>query len=439
MTAKPPIPRTPAEEELLSRFNGAGAGPAGELRKTAFAAFAETGLPHRRVEAYKYTDLKAQTRKVPPLGKLPETDVVAALLEETAFWKDGATHRLVFADGHFIAALSDVAELDGAIRATPLNDVLASGGETANRIGTLALAGDDASVALNTAFMQDGALIEVTESTAVDKPIELVHVTTGEVASYPRHLILVGAGASVRFVESYVGVIDAAYQVNAVAEVEVGSGASVGWVKRQEDGDAAQHLSTRAVRLGEGASYKQAGFAVGSELARSQTFLTFSGPGATAVLDNATLAQNRQHIDTTMVIDHAVPGCDSKERIKSVLDDTAKGIFQGRIVVRPDAQQTDGRMMHRALLLSEGGEAISKPELEIYADDVQCAHGSTSGEIDEDSLFYLMSRGIPRDEAERMLITAFLEEIVETIEDDSLREPLTERIGVWLSARRRTA
>jgi len=445
MNVKTPIPRTPAEDELLSRLAATtdGTGPVATLREAARTRFAATGLPHRRVEAYKYTDLKARMRAVPPMAGVPDAAVAKAALGAAPGWDAGTTHRLVFVDGHYRAELSDHAALGQGVSLTSLADALDTAAPACARIGTVAgadtSAKDDAAITLNTAFLQDGAMIEIAAGAKIDKPIELVHVATAEVTAFARHVIAVGAGAMVSFVERFGGPDGSAYHVNVVAELDIAPGATVSWLKREEEGDKALHLSSLVVRVAESASYAQTGFAIGGALARAQTFLTFAGSGATATLNNATLAHTEQHIDTTMVIDHAVPGCTSKEVVKSVIDDRATSVFQGRIVVRPDAQQTDGRMMHRALLLTEGGEAISKPELEIFADDVQCAHGSTSGEIDDEMMFYLMARGIPRDEAERMLIAAFLEEVVDGVADAPLHGPLTERIGNWLSQPRRAA
>lgn len=435
MTAKPPIPRTPAEEELLARFDTApNLSTATALRRGALARFKETGLPHRRVESYKYTDLKRLIAAVPPIGAVPDATVAAAALKAAPVWSATGVKRLVFVDGHFCAALSDTA-IGAGVALRSLQDVLSADGDAARHVGWLPIAEPDTALALNTAFMQDGAVIDIAAGTDVEAPIELVHLTTGEVATYPRHSIRVGEGARVAFVETFAGSSGAAYQVNAAVEIDLAAKASVSWLKRQDEGGEALHLSSMVVRCAAGAEYKQSGFAMGAKVSRAQTFLTFAGAAASATLNTAVLAQHRQHHDTTMVIDHAVGGCASREAVKTVVDDGAKGIFQGRIIVRPDAQQTDGRMMSRSLLLTEGGEAVAKPELEIYADDVQCAHGATSGEIDADMLFYLMARGIPHDAAERMLIAAFLQEIVDGIEIEGLRNTMAERVDSWLSAR----
>ncbi|MCW2307430.1 Fe-S cluster assembly protein SufD [Rhodobium gokarnense] len=440
MTVKPDIPRTPAEEEILKRFEDCDPRDAlSSLRETAMETFARTGLPHRRVEAYHYTDLKALIRAVPPRGSQPADELAQATMAGAPDWGAAKVNRLVLIDGHFVAGLSDADALGEGVGFIPLAKALSEKSVILERVGTLPVAETDPELALNTAFMQDGAVLEIAPGAMVTTPIEILHLATGEVASFPRHLVLVGKGASVNLVETYSGPAETAYQVHATSEVEIGEGATVTFLKRQEDGSAAIHLSTTVVRLAEEARYHQTGFAIGASLARAQSFVTFAGTGAEATLDGAILGRDRQHLDTTMVIDHAVPGCNSKEVIRAAIDDRAKGIFQGRIVVRPDAQQTDGRMMSRALLLSDGAEVDTKPELEIFADDVQCAHGATSGEIDEGMMFYLMSRGIPADEAETMLIAAFLEEVVDAIDPEPLREALSARIEMWLGERRRPA
>ena len=441
MTAKPTIMRTAVEETLATRAEEASrtAGPLQDLRRQAAAAFAESGLPHRRVEAYKYTDLKALMRAAPPIAGSPDADAAKAALGAAPGWGEAKVCRIVFVDGHHVAALSD--PLPAGVSVASLAEALGAGHPLLARIGTVARPAKDVAINLNTAFMQDGALIAIAEGARVETPLEIIHcVSAAEpVACYPRHVVVAEKGARARIIETYAGPAGTAYQVDAAVELVVGDGADIAWVKRQEEGAEALHLSSLAVSLAANAKFDFTGVMLGGAIARSQVFLAFTGEAASADLRGVTLARGRQHSDTTLVIDHAVPACTSTEVFKSALDDEAKGIFQGQIIVRPDAQKTDGRMMARALLLSEDCDAISKPELEIYADDVQCAHGSTSGEIDEDALFYLMARGIPRDLAKTMLVSAYLAEVIEAIGDEALADALKDRAESWLAARQEPA
>jgi Fe-S cluster assembly protein SufD len=217
--------------------------------------------------------------------------------------------------------------------------------------------------------------------------------------------------------------------------VFVGDEAHVNHVKVIGDGADALHISTLAAAIGARARFNTFSFVSGGAIVRNQLFLKFDGEGTVANIGGATLLKGRQHADTTLVANHGARGCQSREVFKSVLDDEAHGVFQGRIVVQPGAQQTDAKMMTRALLLSEQAEADSKPELEIFADDVQCGHGATAGAIDEQLKFYLMARGIPAAEAEALLIQAFLGEAIESIEHAGMRETLNERVATWLRNR----
>jgi Fe-S cluster assembly protein SufD len=236
-------------------------------------------------------------------------------------------------------------------------------------------------------------------------------------------------------IESHEGPAGSGYQVNAAVELFVGDQAHVDHVKIIGEGADALHVSTLAAAVGAKARFNSFTFTAGGAVVRNQLFLNFDGEETVANIRGATLLKGRQHADTTLVVNHNAPGCQSREIFKSVLDDEAHGVFQGRIVVRQRAQQTDAKMMTRALLLSQDAEADNKPELEIFADDVQCGHGATAGAIDDELKFYLMARGISATEAEALLIQAFLGEAVEGVEHAGLREALMDQVAAWLKAR----
>ena len=237
--------------------------------------------------------------------------------------------------------------------------------------------------------------------------------------------------------ESHEGPEGREYQVNAGLELVVGEGATVDHVKICTEGDHALHVASLMAHIGAGARFNDFSFTTGGAVVRNQIFLRFDGEGTEPSFRcrGANLLRGRQHVDTTIVADHAKGGCQSREVFKSVLDDASRAIFQGRILVRPDAQKTDAKMMTQALLLSEDAEADSKPELEIFADDVQCGHGATAGDLDEDLLFYLRARGIPAKEAEALLIQAFVGEAIDAIEHEGVREALIGAAVAWLKAR----
>ncbi|MDQ4062070.1 MAG: Fe-S cluster assembly protein SufD, partial [Pseudomonadota bacterium] len=304
--------------------------------------------------------------------------------------------------------------------------------------GTLDAAGEAATLSLNTAFMTDGAVIRVRSGVSLGEPIHLAFVAAGEApeASYLRNLVVVEDGAAVTLVESHHGPAGMAYQTNVATELFAGAGASLHHVRLQDEGPQALHLHTLLASVGAEALVESLTVSVGAAVARNQLGVGFAGDGARLALRGISMLGERQHVDTTLVVDHATLGCESRELFKTVLDGEARGVFQGKIIVRPGAQKTDGRMMSQALFLSEGAEFDGKPELEIYADDVQCGHGATAGQLDEDQLFYLMARGMPRPEAERLLITAFIGETLEAVEHEDLREALAARAERWLAERR---
>jgi Fe-S cluster assembly protein SufD len=433
--------KTAAETALAQTFAQARAHlPGGEAiareRAAAFDVFVREGLPHRRVEDWKYTDLRALMRDARPLAAPPDAQAKARAKNAGGLFDAGEALRFVFVDGAFVSELSDTATMEEGLSVTSLAAALADGNEDLTaHLGKLAPAGDVA-VALNTALMGDGAVIRVRAGATIKRPLHLVFVASEKpVASFARSLVMVGEGARVMLVESYEGPAGSGYQANAALEAFVGDGAHVDHVKVISEGADALHISTLAAAVGARARFNTFGFVAGGAVVRNQLFLKFDGTETVAHVGGATLLKGRQHADTTLVVNHVARGCQSREVFKSVLDDEAHGVFQGRIVVRPGAQQTDAKMMTRALLLSEAAEADNKPELEIFADDVQCGHGATAGAIDDELKFYLLARGIPPAEAESLLIQAFLGEAIEGIEHAGMREALIEQVAAWLKLR----
>jgi len=405
-------------------------------RDAAFDVFAREGLPHRRVEEWKYTDLRALMRDAKPLAAPPDTAAKARAKTAGALVRDVEARRLVFVDGAFVAELSDLANLEEGLAVGSLADAL-TGGEAvlAAHLGKLAPASDVA-VALNTAFMGDGAVIRIAAGATIERPLHLLFVASANpAATFTRSLAVVERGARAMLIESHEGPDGSDYQVNAALELFVGDEAHVDHVKLVGDGADALHVATLAAAIGARARFNAFTFTAGGAVVRNQLFLRFDGEGTVAGIRGATLIRGRQHADTTLVANHIARDCQSREMFKSVLDGEAHGVFQGRIIVRPHAQKTDAKMMTQALLLSERAEADNKPELEIFADDVQCGHGATAGALDDELKFYLMARGIPAGEAEALLIQAFLGEAIGGIEHAGLREALMDQVAGWLKAR----
>jgi Fe-S cluster assembly protein SufD len=433
--------KTAAETALAQAYAQArarlpGDAAAGAQRQAAFDVFAREGLPHRRVEEWKYTDLRALMRDAKPLAIPPDAASKARAKKAGAMVGDVETRRLVFVDGAFVSELSDTAGPEAGLEVGTLADAFATSVPIIGaHLGKLAPV-NDVAVALNTAFMGDGAVIRIGAGATIERPLHLVFVASEKpAATFVRSLVVVEPGARVMLIESHEGPPGSDYQANAALELFVGDGAHVDYVKIIAEGADALHVSTLAAAIGGKARFNAFTFIAGGAVVRNQLFLNFDGEETVAGIRGATLIRSRQHADTTLVANHIARGCQSRELFKAVLDGEAHSVFQGRIIVKPGAQQTDAKMMTQALLLSERAEADNKPELEIFADDVQCGHGATAGALGEELKFYLMARGIPAAEAEALLIQAFLGEAVEGIEHAGLREALTEQVAAWLKAR----
>jgi Fe-S cluster assembly protein SufD len=405
-------------------------------RAAAFDLFAKAGLPHRRVEEWKYTDLRALMREAKPLAAPPDAAAKARGKTAGAILGDVESRRLVFVDGAFVPELSDTAALEPGLTIKSLAAALAEEDPALSmHLGRLAPASDVA-VALNTALMGDGAVIVVGAGATIERPLHLIFVASEKpAATFMRSLVVVEAGARAMLIETHEGPPGGDYQVNAALELFVSDNAHVDHVKIIGEGTHALHVSTLAAAIGAKARFNSFTFTTGGAVVRNQLFLNFDGEDTVAGIRGATLAKGKEHADTTLVANHIARGCQSREVFKTVLDGEAHGVFQGRIIVKPGAQKTDAKMMTQALLLSERAEADNKPELEIFADDVQCGHGATAGALDEELKFYLMARGIPAAQAEALLIQAFLGEAVEGIEHAGLREALMEAVAAWLTAR----
>jgi Fe-S cluster assembly protein SufD len=433
--------KTNGEQSLADAYVAAkttlpGDGKVLKLRDAAAARFDALGLPHRRVEEWKYTDLRAALRETKPLAGPPDAAAKALAKDAGRLIGDIDVRRIVFVDGSFVPELSDLANLSPGLTIRPMAESLAKDDPlVAGHLGKVVMAEREGVVALNTALMRDGAVIHVDKGATVERPIHLVFASAGGTPAsvFIRSLVVVEQGARVMLVESHEAA--AGYQVNAALEMVVGDNAHVDHIKLTSGANDVVHVSSLLAAVGARARLNDFAFNIGGGVVRNQTFIRFDGEATLAGLRGASLLKDKQHVDSTLVVDHKAGGCQSREVFASVLDGESRGVFQGKIVVRPNAQQTDARMMTRALLLSDEAEADNKPELEIFADDVQCGHGATSGALDKDLKFYLMARGIPEKEAEALLVQAFVGEAIEGIEHAGLREALMEQVVTWLQAR----
>lgn len=397
-------------------------------RKLGYDLFAQSGLPHRRVEAFKFTDLKrrlnAPLRQAQPLeGDVtvpPDLDALCCA-------------RIVIANGYVRPDLSRLDGLPNGVRVSPTALALSETPDAVeSALGARAPAYDLPTLALNDALWTDGAFLHAAKGAVSDRPIHVVVAVDGDdgAAAHIRNLIRVEDGASISIVESHVGGPSATLSHSAT-EIQVGAGASLARLVLQAHGPNAAFLAeTIAEVAGEG-RFHDGAFTQGAGLSRSETHAFLSAPGARANLDGAYVLEGRQHADHTLVIDHGAPDCESRQLYKGAIDGGAHAVFQGKFHVHQAAQRTDAYQLNQALLLSEKAEIFSKPELEIYADDVKCSHGASAGDLDDDALFYLRSRGVTRDEARALLVEAFLIEAVEAMPDFA-QDAVRARAQAWL-------
>lgn len=437
VVAKTETGRALGDAFAVARDRLPGKGKIADQRREAFEAYERLGLPHRRIEDWKYTDLRALMREVLPLAPAPDTAALARAAAAIKLRAIDGVRRLVLVDGAFAPDLSDLGNLDKGLSIRPLREVLDAGD---GALSTQAFATDtsNAMLALNGAMATDGVVIDVANGTVLTQPLHIVHVASGvtPAAMFTRSLLRLGRDTGVTLVESYLAGDGAkAYQTHDGLIVAIGDNARLDHVRLVEDSIDAFNISSATVSLGAHAHFNTFGLTSGGHVSRYQLTVTCAGEGSNVETNGVNLINGKQHADTTLFMDHAVPHCASREIFRAVVDDRAHSVFQGRIIVRPDAQKTDAKMMTRALLLSDDAEADNKPELEIFADDVTCGHGATTGALDESLLFYMRARGLPEKEAQALLIQAFVGEAIETIASDALREVAIATAQRWLQAR----
>jgi Fe-S cluster assembly protein SufD len=405
------------------------------VRREAFETYERLGLPHRRIEEWKYTDLRARVGKVLPLAAAPDAAALKLAADAVKANAFAGARKLVLVDGVFAAGLSDVAAL-GEIGVRTLSDVLAS--EAVPAAGDLLrTVTTDAMISLNAALATDGIVLSIADGVEVSAPIQIIHVATAASASaVTRSHVKIGHRARATIVETFVAAERAGgYQVNDAVVLWIGDEADVAHVRLMDDAADAVNVTSQFITVGARTKLGVFNMTTGAALSRLQSWITLAGEGSELSVNGVNLLKQAEHGDTTLVVDHAVPNCASREIFRAVLDDRAHSVFQGRIIVRPDAQKTDGKMMTRALLLSDEAEADNKPELEIFADDVSCGHGATAGALDESLLFYLKARGLPEKQAQALLIQAFVGEAIEQIADEALREHVIGLAERWLERR----
>lgn len=400
------------------------------VRREAFETYERLGLPHRRIEEWKYTDLRALVGEVLPLAASPDAAALKRAADAVKVHAVVGAHKLVLVDGVFAADLSDVKALVAEAGFKTLRETLDKDA------GLLKTPSSDAVIALNAAMATDGVVLSIADGAQLSAPIQIIHIATAAAASaFTRSQVAVGKGARATIVETFVAAGAKGYQINDAVLVSIGDYADVAHIRLMDDAPDAVNITSQFVTIGANVKFNFFNMTTGAAVSRLQGFVTMAGEGSELSANGVNLLQKTEHGDTTMVVDHAVPNCVSREIFRAVIDDRGHSVFQGRIIVRPDAQKTDGKMMTRALLLSDEAEADNKPELEIFADDVSCGHGATAGALDDSLLFYLKARGLPEKQAQALLIQAFVGEAIEQIADDGLREHVIGIAERWLERR----
>jgi Fe-S cluster assembly protein SufD len=418
------VERTDTERRLLERSEERPSSDRpdwwSELAQQGYERFKELGLPHRRVEAWKYTDLRTKLRGG-AASALPSENALALDLSslETldVHMENGLVARLPEEAPTGLTILS----LNQALTRMP--DVLES------YVGQNSALAQDSLTGLNSALVEDGVVILVNKDVSIDTPIVIHHElkAPNDDAIFTRNLVILDKGSQITLIESFDGA-SGPEMSHSVSEVVINEGAHLHHLKIQSEGPAATNVTTLAVELGEKAEFDSFTLSIGGAVARNEVAVRFAGEHSNANLNGCFILKDKQHCDTTTRVEHAVPNCTSNEVFRSVMADRSRGVFQGKISVEPDAQKTDARMMTRSLLLSDRAEMDAKPELEIYADDVKCAHGATIGSIDEEALFYLQSRGIDRKRAKTLLMSAFVSETLETVPSEPLKSVIRDLI-----------
>ncbi len=413
--------------DLEKNLNGEASSSLHKIRKDALSRFADLGFPTTKHEEWKYTDVKPLTqRHFNPVRSGSAVGLKTSDIKRFNLNIPKA-HILVCVNGHYSKELSSVGKLPGGVKMGSIADAVKhDAGLVERHLALYAKYGDDAFTALSTAFLVDGLFVHIPDGVVLDTPIHLMFVSTGETefVSYPRALIVAGKSSQAALVESHVHLSAKTYFTNVVVEAALGENAVVELDKVQQDSLEAFHVSSMHVHQQRNSNFISNAITFGGGFVRNNIMAVLDGEGAEATINGLYLGTGSQHIDNHTTIDHAKPHCPSHELYKGILAGKSKGVFNGKILVRKDAQKTDAKQTNKNLVLSDEASIDTKPQLEIFANDVKCTHGATIGQLDEEALFYLRSRGIGVDKARDILIYAFASDVVNKIKIQEMREEL---------------
>lgn len=423
---------------LLAAFENskASAGPTWlhVLRAQALDAYREAGLPNIRQEEWRYTPLTSITRQTWRVAP-PDAGATLRLIDIARLLPVGMeAPRLVFVNGRFSTRLSTQGRLAAGLHYLSLRDALESKGPSAKvvqaHLARHAEIEGEAFTALNTAFFEDGAFIHLERGHDLSQPIQVLHLNVASEAalSQPRSLVLLDEGSRAKLIEIHAGIGNAPRLQNSVCEIVVGERANLSHLLLQHEDNAAVQINMHRARVDKGGAYASRVFSLGAALTRNNAHCVLNGEGAEATLGGLFLGRGTQHLDNHVYLEHAKPLGTSRQLYRGVLDEKSRGVFSGKVVVRPGAQKTDAQQQNNNLLQSDDAQIDTKPQLEIYADDVKCSHGATSGKLNEEALFFLRSRGLAEREARSLLTYAFCAELIEAVKPETLRDALAKLV-----------
>lgn len=418
-------------DQIEQSANGLGKSAFHELRKKAFEAFQKSGLPTPKLEEWKYTNIRDLNQLA--LSAPRENSSSVSMADVEPFLISGLDcYRLVFVDGFFNRALSSSENLEGLHFAT-IHDVASGTHESLSNAFSAYFASqfsldEDSMVSLNTAFVQDGAVLSIVPNTKIEKPIHLVYLSSrseGPQASYPRLLLLAERGSECSVIETFASQENGDLQgglTSYLGEIFVEENASVHHLKIGLESEAQYHLGRHGVVQKRDSRFSTTAISFGGKIVRNEVCPVLQGENTRTVMNGLSVLNGEQHVDNNTVLDHAVPNCESEELYKGVYADKSKGVFSGTIIVREGAQKTNAIQNNQGLLLSDTASLHTKPQLKIWADDVKCTHGATIGQLDQEALFYIRSRGVGELDAKKLLVKAFAGEVFQGIEIAEVRE-----------------
>lgn len=410
------------------------AGGLGQVRSAAFARFLAAGFPTTRSEEWRHTNIAPIANTEFVRAGVREIPVSAA---DPFLFADEIPHRIVLVNGRYSKALSSLAKLPAGLTVRSLGEALAGTPVLREKLGA-EQPGQSVLVDLNTALFEDGVAIEIAAKAVIDDPVHIVCLTTPGAAAEitcPRIVVTAGERSQLFIVESYAGLPGSTTFTNAVTQLDLAPGAVIDHVKLQREQQSAFHLASTFARVDRGATFTSHAVTLGGRIARNDISATLAGEGAECTLDGLYVAEGDSLVDTHTTIDHAMPHCPSHELYKGILAGKSRAVFNGKIIVRQDAQKTNAKQTNKALLLSDDATINTKPQLEIFADDVKCTHGAAIGQLDEDALFYMQARGISAADARNLMIHAFAGEVLDGVKEEVVRERamrlLEEKLSLW--------